>query len=109
MKIQSRPNLASTIIIALLLGMYILYILHYTGVLHFKKSDADPKVSKSKKTKANLKGPYEACEDQICTDISTKKSCMCANGDKIKMCCEQSCGGNPYCMEACEPMFDPCM
>lgn len=101
---HSKPNLSCGIIIALLLGIYVLYLLHYFNVLHFKTTVPPTPVTLG----GNLKGPYEACEDQICPNYSNKKSCLCESSDRVKNCCVASCGGNQYCIEACEPMFDPC-
>lgn len=104
MKIHTTSKSSSVIIIALLLGIYVLYLLHYFNILHFTTSSASTPTTFG----SPLKGPYESCEDQVCPDITTKKSCLCSNEDTVKNCCAKSCGGNQYCIEACQPIFDPC-
>lgn len=125
-------------ILILIIGLYLLYLLHLFGILYFKQRDGfdqdddiplifdDDDINKvqSDDTCNNLKnnnltGPYESCEDSVCKScqylqtyeqkMNCKKKCMCDKRKDIMDCCKASCPpGNSYCIEACTPLFDTC-
>lgn len=106
--IKSKLNI---VVIVLLLGLYLIYLLHYFDVLSFKTHEKQVTMIKYN-TPSILKGPYEYCEDFICKDctsVECKKKCMCDKRPEIKSCCLSSCPeNNSECIDSCVPIFDTC-
>lgn len=107
MKNTTTTLFSQIITILLLIGLYILYLLHFFGILELKCKSIIPQPFSAN---AVFKGPYESCEDTICPMYdASKKTCMCDKKDMITSCCQQSCGDNQYCKDSCVPIFDPCV
>lgn len=107
---KSKPTF-NIVVILLIVGLYIIYLLHYFDVLSFKTHEK-PVITMKKYKQPILKGPYEYCEDFVCKDCTTvecKKKCMCDKRSEIKNCCISSCPeNNMECIDSCFPIFDTC-
>jgi hypothetical protein len=108
---KTKLNL-NVIILISILGFYVLYLLHFFGVLKFKNTTKVKGFGSS-----ILTGPYESCQDSICSecvkdgkvDFECKKKCMCDRYSDIVHCCVKSCPpDNTECLTSCFPTEDPC-